>query len=546
MSELIRNDEFAANVTSQARFDYATFRWMIRLSAISIAAAIAIFLLVGLCVLLSLRSQHVQYLSLSAGWQVLRIYGALQTAAQGILLFALSYWVTALWMQHYSMKLVLLAAVFAVVAVGAVVAAIFKRVDTSWSIEGNVIDNTTAMPLWGELNALCAKLGTAPPDQIIAGIDDNFFVTEHPVTVAGRTLRGRTLYVSLALLKQLNGAEADAVLAHEMAHFSGDDTVYSKKISPLLWRYGTYLETLYKVGVTRPIFYFMNCFRAMFQLSLSRLSRLREFRADRIAMEITSPRDFSGAMLRIAAYSKFRSKVQQDIFKQERALQAANISQQIADGFQSFARHFATEHDAGELATSHPFDTHPPLVERLSAVGVQLTPQYAAQILATPGDGRWFERITNAHEMEQQQWEKFENQFRDYHEGTLPYRLLPETDEERAIVLKSFPDVSFDGLSGSMSLNYESMEFTGWPAPISYGEITQFTLNEKTLDIKYGPGGKEKQRIPFKDFFQREQALEAIKHYYGRYMNAVAYQEQKRFAASVGTDAEQELAGSAT
>ena len=120
LSELIQNDEFAANVTSQARFDYATFRWMIRLSAISIAAAIVVFLLVGLCVLFSLRSQRVQYLSLSAGWQVLRIYGALQTAAQGILLFALSFWVTALWLQHYSMKLVLLAAVFAVVAVGAV------------------------------------------------------------------------------------------------------------------------------------------------------------------------------------------------------------------------------------------------------------------------------------------------------------------------------------------------------------------------------------------------------------------------------------------
>ena len=85
-SELIQNDEFAANVDSKARFDYATFRWMIRLSALSIAAGIAVFLLAGLCVLLSLRSQRVQYLSLSAGWQVLRIYGALQTAAQGILL----------------------------------------------------------------------------------------------------------------------------------------------------------------------------------------------------------------------------------------------------------------------------------------------------------------------------------------------------------------------------------------------------------------------------------------------------------------------------
>ena len=244
-------------------------------------------------------------------------------------------------------------------------------------------------------------------------------------------------------LKQLNGAEADAVLAHEMAHFSGEDTVYSKKISPLLVRYGNYLEALYKAGVTRPIFYFMHCFRALFELSLSKLSRQREFRADRIAMEATSPRDFAGAMLRIAAYSKFRNQVQQELFKQERALQAANISQQIGEGFQSFARRFAAEHDAGALATSHPFDTHPPMVERLNAVGVQLTPQYAEQILATPGDGRWFQRIHNAQEIEQEQWEEFENQFRDYHEETLPYRLLPETDEERACRYAGIPKCVF-------------------------------------------------------------------------------------------------------
>jgi Zn-dependent protease with chaperone function len=553
ISELIQNEEFAASLSSQTRFDYATFRWMIRLSVASIAAAAGVFVLAGLCVLFSLRSQRVQYVSLSAGWQVLRVYGALQTAAQGILLFALSYWVTALWMGYYSMKLVLLAAVFAVVAVGAVVAAIFKRIDTTWSIDGKVIDNTTAIPLWGQLNAISAKVGTAPPDQIIAGIDDNFFVTEHPVTVEGTTLHGRTLYVSLALLKHLNGAEADAILAHEMAHFSGDDTLYSKKISPLLRRYGTYLEALYKAGVTRPIFYFMNCFRAMFELSLSRLSRQREFRADRIAMEATSPGDFSGAMLRVAAYSKFRNQVQQDLFMQERALEAANISQQIASGFQNFARRFAAEHDAGELATSHPFDSHPPMVERLSAVGVQLTPQYAEQILATPGDGRWFERIDHAQEMEQEQWQKFEKQFRDYHEGSLPYRLLPETDDEHAIVVKAFPAVSFDGLQGSMNLDCESIHFTGWPAPISYRDIAQFALHDKTLEIKYGVGGKEKQKIPFKDFHHREAALDAINRYYGRYMHAAAYQEHKRLAASatshaesVDSDAEPEVVGSRT
>src|SRR5690349_12710421 len=105
-SDLLANEEFAKQFEWSVRFNFATFRWMIRLSVLSILTSVAVLALAGLCVLLSLRSQRSQYLSLSIGWQVLRIYGALQTLVQGILLVALSYWVTALWLNAYSPKLV--------------------------------------------------------------------------------------------------------------------------------------------------------------------------------------------------------------------------------------------------------------------------------------------------------------------------------------------------------------------------------------------------------------------------------------------------------
>jgi Zn-dependent protease with chaperone function len=535
-SELLENEEFAAEVDSTARFNFTTFKWLIRLSAWSIIAGIAVFLLTGLCVLLSLRSQRVQYFSLSTGWHVLRIFGALQTLAQGIMLVALSFWVTALWMEVYSVKLILVTGLLAVVGVGAVIVAIFKRTDTKHVIEGKVIDKTATMPLWRELNTICEKVGTAPPDQIIVGIDDNFFVTEHPVIVDGKTLNGRTLYVSLSLLKQMHGAEADAVLSHEMAHFSGDDTLYSKKISPLLDRYGLYLQALYTGGVTRPIFYYMHCFRALFELSLSKLRRQREFRADRIAAETTSSRNFSGAMLRIGAYSKFRDEIQQGLFQQERALEAANISQQIGDGFHGFATRFAADQTAGQVETSHPFDSHPPLVQRLEAVGVKLSPQYASELLSTPGDGRWFERIDNADEIERLQWDEFENQFRKFHEQTLVYRFLPETDEERAIVVAAFPEISIEGKKGTLFVTYESILFPGWTAPIRYQEITKFVLDDHgTLEVQYVRDGSHKQKIPMKSFGARQQeAIDAINRYYSRYMHAAAYQEEKRQAAKAG------------
>ncbi len=87
-SELMTNPKFAEQFDGQVRFNFATFRWMIRLSVLSIAASVAVFALAGLCVLLSLRSQRSQYLSLVIGWHVLRVDAALQTVVQGTLLVA--------------------------------------------------------------------------------------------------------------------------------------------------------------------------------------------------------------------------------------------------------------------------------------------------------------------------------------------------------------------------------------------------------------------------------------------------------------------------
>src|SRR5262245_27074867 len=63
-SQLLSNDEIAASLPSDIRFHYATFRWMIVLSAGSVLTGVAVFLVAGVCVALSLHSQFVQYLSL--------------------------------------------------------------------------------------------------------------------------------------------------------------------------------------------------------------------------------------------------------------------------------------------------------------------------------------------------------------------------------------------------------------------------------------------------------------------------------------------------
>jgi len=531
-SELVREEGFAEGLDGTLRFSFAAFRWMIRLSAWSLVAGLLVFLLAGLCVLLSMRSHRAQYFSLLAGWHVLRAYCAAQVVVQGILLFALSYWVTALWLERISLKLIAVTGIMAVAAVGALIAAIFKRTTIDHTAQGKVIEKGTDAPLWRELEKICSRVGTAPPDQVIVGIDDNFYVTEMPTRVGDKTYHGRTLYVSLSLVKQMDGAEVDAVLAHEMAHFSGQDTVYSKKISPLLVRYSHYLEAL-SGGLARPVYHFMHCFRALYELSLSKFGRQREFRADRIAMDVASPSAMAGGLLRVVAYSHFRNRVQSDLFEKEQALENANICERIEAGFPAFAANFASTEDVANLESTHPFDRHPSVALRLEAAGFTFDRERLQSLLATPGDGRWFWKITGAEQLERDEWNDFEQQFRDSHEQSLPYRFLPQTPEELAVVVKSFPEVQIDGKTGAVLLNYESIHASGWKFPVLFAEITECALDKNDLlQFKYERDGKHSVSIKMKDFAQnRQEALDSIGRYYARYKVAAEYQQHRAATA---------------
>lgn len=534
VSKLEASGEADLGLDSELKFYYATFRWMIRLSVWSIIAGLVVLALVGAFIPLSMRSPRAQYLCLSTGWHVLRIYGALQTIVIGVLLVALSFWVTAFWFEVYFLKLIFIAGALALVAVGAVMTGIFKKIPSENQINGQPADRTANAALYSRLQEICDKVGTTPPDNVILGIDNNFFVTEMPVTVNGKKYDGRTLFVSLSLLKQLHGEEADAILAHEMAHFSGNDTLYSKKISPLVNRYNHYLGALQQGGAALPVFYFMNFFRALFELSLSKLSREREFRADRIARETTSAPAMAGALTRVIAYSAYRRKVEQTLFETEEALENANVAERIEQGFPEFAAAFLAQPDAGEMESAHPFDSHPPLAQRLEAIGLRIDFPETHSLLGQTGNGRWFERIADAAELERTQWNEFEEQFRSAHEQSLPYRYLPETDAEREVVVRHFPAVTFTGKEGDLTIDYEKMTFDNWNGSIAFRDVSQLQTTESgELLVHFVLDGKKKKgTIKLKKFPNQQEILDALGRFWGRHQTAIAYRQQLAEAAA--------------
>jgi Zn-dependent protease with chaperone function len=342
------------------------FGWIAQASAGSIALGLLSLLVALGCVGVSFSSRELQYRSFVLGWSFLRTASAVQVITQGFLAVMLSFWVTAFFFERYFIKLIAIAGIAALVAVASVVIAIFKKVDDKLTVEGETLTREKSPELWTRIRELCARLNTQAPDQIIGGIDDNFFVTEHPVHIGDRALQGRSLFVSLSLLKRLEKHEADAILAHEMAHFSGGDTVYSKKLAPVLSRYATYLEGLYEGGLSRPVFYFMLFYWSLFHLSLGKERRERELRADKLAADMTSSASVANALLKVAAYASYRARVENKLFERNSTHSNLDIAHSVAVGFTEYARSPQLGGDIEiEGAFPHPFDSHPSLPSAL-------------------------------------------------------------------------------------------------------------------------------------------------------------------------------------
>ncbi len=518
------------------RTRYAIFRWMKRTSLICLLTGIVAFMAAGVGVLFSSRSQKAQYWSLRIGWNVLRWFALIQVVGQGALSIALSFWITAFWFERYSIKLIAVAAILACSAVALLVKAIFHKVVTESQFEGRLLTREVAPSLWQRVSEMAQKMAIAPPDNIFVGIDDNFFVTEHPVKVGEQRFQGRTLFMSLSLLKALSRAEADAVLGHELAHFSGEDTLYSKRISPLLGKYVNYLGALYHGGISRPVFHFMHFFWNLYQTSLGKISREREFRADRIGSEVTSPQDMSNALIKIAAYCRYRNKVEKTLFEKEENMETMDVFTRIEKGFPEFMTACVNGTELAESGTPHPFDSHPPLAGRLKNLGLDSESALRSAGSLPAVTDSWFSAIENAEQIEAEQWKAFEQSFHKAHQETLAWRFKPEGDAEVAHVVKYFPELAFSTAKGlTATLDYEKLRISGWDAPIAFSTITtcrmEESLGRQKLVIDYQSEGqtkKQNRKISFKDFTTAEKNfLESFQKYYGRHLTAKQYHEKK-------------------
>ena len=498
-----------------------------RLGWFAASLGLAAFLMIGALGLLAFWNQRAQYWSFMLGWRGLVAVTVTETVAQGVLAVWLSYWVTALLFDVYVPKLILLVGIAAALAVLSIVRALLRRAPDPEPIEAHGITESEAPGLWHRVKDLAARRGTEPPTTIAAGIDDNFFVTEQAIRLTdGTPSGGRLLYVSLPLLRALSPGEADAVFGHELAHFRGGDTAASTRLSPMLIRYHAYSSALAAGGLTLPASYVLRLYRAIFELALKREQRRRELLADTEAARLTTPDDLGRSLLKIVGYSSFRAHTEQALFD-HRAVHEGGLAlrERIEAGLATHTASPGFQEHVRTLRVPHPFDSHPPLEERLANVGASVRVADVAPLLQERPSRTWADDVLTSGTIEEQLWGTYEARFRANHEASLAWRYLPATDDEIDLVRRYFPDVRFPTKDGVLTLTFSALTRPDGEtiplAEIGAAKINNGTFSTQLVLTRRNAQGKPstfklnlkslgKQAEPFKQAFarywQRDQA----------------------------------------
>ena len=260
-------------------------------------------------------------------------------------------------------------------------------------VMGQTISREQAPELWGFVDRVASKTGAGMPDSIVVGLNEGFFVTEHPVKLTSGAMvpQGRVLYLPLPYMAFLNAGEVAAVIGHELGHFIGEDTLYSQRFSPI---YSATINHLVAVSggeqreeswldfLRRPATLMGEMFLDSFHEAVRYWSRKRELAADAVGASVVSPQAVASSLLRITALEPHVSEALHANWDRGETIEGGvlgHVRQLVASkGMVDPSEHL-------ENRQSHPTDTHPELAVRLDALGVAISPDLLARAMDAQG-----------------------------------------------------------------------------------------------------------------------------------------------------------------
>ena len=221
--------------------------------------------------------------------------------------------------------------------------------------------------LFTQLNSIAGATGQAMPREVYLVSDVNAWVSERGGVMGFGS--ERIMGLGLPLMRVLKISELRAVLAHEFGHFHGGDT----KLGPWIYKTRSAIgRTVANLGgdswIQKPFLWYGNLFLRITHA----ISRQQEYAADALAAKVAGPSSLMSGLRTIHG-----AAMAHDAFWDGEVvpLLEAGYHPPMADGF---ARFLSAQNVAASVEKSinqelkegqgNPYDTHPPLRQRLAAL----------------------------------------------------------------------------------------------------------------------------------------------------------------------------------
>ncbi len=290
----------------------------------------------------------------------------------GFYVLALAMAAGLLWLPYaewtYAHRIHPKLALFCVIGAGAILVAIFPRIDR-FEAPGPRLDPAEQPRLFRQVREVARAAGQAVPSEVYLVNDVNAWVAQRGgwMGFGSRPVMG----LGLPLMSRLSVSEFRGVLAHEFGHYCGGDT----RLGPWVYKTRAAIARTLQVladhssALQKPFLWYGN----MFLRVTHAISRAQELAADALAARIVG----APAMVRGLTAVHGAGRTFGHYWSGEAVpVLTAGFLPSLTDGFRRFldekqvaaavARSVAEELAEGQ---ADPYDTHPPLRERIAALG---------------------------------------------------------------------------------------------------------------------------------------------------------------------------------
>lgn len=241
--------------------------------------------------------------------------------------------------------------------------------------QGYALERDRYPRLWTEVDQLSKTLSTPPIHQILLNAQMNAALIQTPrFGLLGPT--ENTLIIGLELLLALSTQQARSVLAHELAHLSGNHSKFAGKIYRLRQNWFTIHQAFIQANAwgTEIIRHFFAWYAPYFAGYSYALARNNEYEADYIASRLTSREAAASALVAVNVLGEltqqqfwtplFTRPYSQSQPESQIYTLLQQFYQQTEGNTEEFKRYL---HKALQRQTEIN-DTHPALMERLKAL----------------------------------------------------------------------------------------------------------------------------------------------------------------------------------